>query len=77
VQTSAKGVDFVVERCARVRVCAAEKHVAENMGGTTGSEGVVTGAGSSIDSDGGCGGESLLGGDADAVGQGRDLCRKL
>lgn len=67
MKASTKGVNLVIERSSGVGLGATGQHVSEHVGGTSGSEGIVTGAGSNVHTNGGSGSGGLLSGDTDAV----------
>jgi hypothetical protein len=73
MEAGAHGVDLVVELGTRVGSGAAGQHLAESVGDTGGGEGIVTGTGTNVNSNGGSGGQGLLSGNADAVSEGGEL----
>jgi hypothetical protein len=73
MKATTKGHNLLVDLGTGVGLAATGKQVAENVGSTSGSLSIVTGASANVDTNGGSLGGGLLSGDADAVGESCDL----
>jgi hypothetical protein len=77
MKATTKGHNLLVDLGTGVGLAATGKQVAENVGSTSGSLSIVTGASTNVDTNGGSLGSGLLSGDADAVGESCDLERTI
>jgi hypothetical protein len=73
VEAATKGHNLLIDLSTGVGLAATGEQVAENVGSTSSSLGVVTGTSTDVDANGGSLRGGLLGGDADAVGESSDL----